>query len=96
VITRKILEKVATFSSYGGLHEDEDEASESVADSVDPDLVLTTGSDADSSGGSKVVATSIDGEDGLVDVTMKDSNGIGESTNADAASSKLPEKETPP
>lgn len=34
--------------------------------------MLTTGSDADSSGGSKVIATSIDGEDGLVDVTMKE------------------------
>jgi len=93
VIKRKILEKVATFSSYGGLHEDEDETSESIADSVDPDLVLTTGSDADSSGGSKVVATSIDGEDGLVDVTMKESNGVSESPTSDKASSKLPEKE---
>lgn len=36
--------------------------------------MLTTGSDADSSGDGKVVANSIDGEDELVDVAMKDSN----------------------
>jgi hypothetical protein len=37
---------------------------------MDSDLVVTTASDADSSGDSKVNATSIDGEDELVDVTM--------------------------
>ena len=71
---------MATFSTSRVFEEedDSDEANASVADSIDPDLVLTTGSDADSSGGSKVVATSIDGEDELVDVTMKDSNGASE------------------
>jgi hypothetical protein len=44
-----------------------------VNDNIDPDLVVTTASDADSSGDSKVNATSIDGEDELVDVTM---NGV--------------------
>ena len=39
--------------------------------------MLTTGSD--SSGDSKVVANSIDGEDELVDVTMKESNAVRES-----------------
>ncbi|KAF4635752.1 hypothetical protein G7Y89_g2337 [Cudoniella acicularis] len=48
-INRKVLEKVATFTTYPAFHEDDADAS--VADSVDPDIVLTTGSDADSSGG---------------------------------------------
>jgi ubiquitin carboxyl-terminal hydrolase 4/11/15 len=52
--------------------DDEDEGDSSVADSGDADMVLTTSSDADSSGDSKVVANSVDGEDELVDVTMKD------------------------
>ncbi|EHK99914.1 putative ubiquitin carboxyl-terminal hydrolase 12 [Glarea lozoyensis 74030] len=62
-IKRKILEKVATFSS-----------------------------DADSSGDGKVVASSIDGEDELVDVAMKDAsatsvkatNGTDNSTSSEA------------
>jgi hypothetical protein len=39
-------------------------------DGNDPEIVLANGSE--SSGEGKVVASSIDGEDGLVDVTMKD------------------------
>lgn len=96
-IKRKILEKVATFSTSEELIEedDSDEADASAADSVDP-FVITTGSDADSSGGSKVVATSIDGEDELVDVTMKDSNSALESSesNTDAPKSSKPVKAT--
>jgi ubiquitin carboxyl-terminal hydrolase 4/11/15 len=56
------------------LQEDEPTDS-SVSDSVASDLVLTTGSDADSSGDGKIVANSIDGEDELVDVAMKDTSG---------------------
>jgi len=92
VIKRKILEKVATFSSHSLFHSD-DEASDSLADSIDPDIVLTTGSDADSSGDSKVVATSIDGEDGLVDVTMKGTNGVSDSKENSVKSAKPVEKE---
>lgn len=73
MIKRKILEKIATFSTHP-CFEDEYEADRSVADSTDADLVITTGSDADSSGDGKVVASSIDGEDELVDVVMKDSS----------------------
>jgi ubiquitin carboxyl-terminal hydrolase 4/11/15 len=53
--------------------------------------VLTSGSDGDFSAGgtsSSVVATSIDGEDELVDVTMKDLNGVRESIEKSPASSK--------
>ncbi|KAH6668752.1 hypothetical protein B0J14DRAFT_566408 [Halenospora varia] len=74
IIKRKILEKVANFTTHHIFTEDEADAS--VTDSVDPDIVLTTGSDADSSGGSKVIASSVDGEDELVDVTMRDSAAI--------------------
>jgi ubiquitin carboxyl-terminal hydrolase 4/11/15 len=70
MIRRKILEKVATFSTFPEFEED-DEASGSVADSLDPDIVLTNGSD---SSDGKIAANSIDGEDGLVDVTMEGSN----------------------
>lgn len=69
---------MATLSTHRDLHDDEDESGDSASSSIDPDLVLTTGSDADSSGGVKVVANSIDGEDELVDVT-KQSDGIQDS-----------------
>lgn len=72
MIKRKILEKIATFSTHPCFEEEYD-ADRSVADSADTDLVITTGSDADSSGDGKVVASSIDGEDELVDVVMKES-----------------------
>lgn len=70
MIKRKILEKVATYTTHSAFEEDESDAT--FTDGADADTVVTTGSDADSSGDSKVVAHSIDGEDGLVDVTMKD------------------------
>lgn len=73
MIKRKLLEKIATFSTHPSFEEEYD-ADRSVADSNDPDMVITTGSDADSSGDSKVVASSIDGEDELVDVVMKDTS----------------------
>jgi ubiquitin carboxyl-terminal hydrolase 4/11/15 len=69
LIRRKVLEKIATFSTHSVFDEDE-ETDASTTDSVDPDLVLANGSD--SSGEAKVVAHSVDGEDGIVDVTMKE------------------------
>ncbi|KAI9639992.1 hypothetical protein NHQ30_011551 [Ciborinia camelliae] len=73
-IKRKILEKVATFTTWAPLNNEDDRSSAS--ESIDPDLVITTGSDADSSGDSKFVAHSLDGEDEFVDVAMKDSNSV--------------------
>jgi ubiquitin carboxyl-terminal hydrolase 4/11/15 len=61
VIRRKILEKVATFSTHSFLHEDDS------AESTEPEL-LNTSSDGDS----QVVAKSVEGEEELVDVTMND------------------------
>jgi len=46
------------------------------------DLVATTSSDADSAGDSKVVARSIEGEDDIVDVTMKDSGAADKTATA--------------
>jgi ubiquitin carboxyl-terminal hydrolase 4/11/15 len=78
-IRRKILEKVGTFTTHPGFKVLDEEDIEENNDSMDPDLVVTTASDTDSSGDSKIVASSVDGEDDVVDVTMKDSNSIRES-----------------
>ena len=67
-IRRKILEKVATFTTWPEFARmDESES----ADSTDAEIVNTS-SDVDSAGDSNVVAKSVEGEEGLVDVTMKD------------------------
>jgi ubiquitin carboxyl-terminal hydrolase 4/11/15 len=63
MIKRKILEKVVTFTTSSEFDEDDDEANDSVADSADRDIVIANGSD---SSDGKVMAASIDSEDGLV------------------------------
>ncbi|KAJ5054531.1 uncharacterized protein L3040_000802 [Drepanopeziza brunnea f. sp. 'multigermtubi'] len=70
MVKRKILEKISTLTTSSQFLDMDVDAS--VSDCLDPDIVLTTGSDADSSGGSKVVASSVDGDDEIVDVSMKD------------------------
>ncbi|KIL90912.1 hypothetical protein FAVG1_05607 [Fusarium avenaceum] len=69
LIRRKVLEKVATFSTWTKLRDGPEENS----DNVDGEVV-TSASDADSSGDSKVVAKSVESEDDIVDVHMKDDN----------------------
>ena len=81
IIKRKILEKVATLSTSPEFEEDE-EASGSVADSIDPDIVLTNGSDSSEG---KIATNSIDGEEGFVDVSMASSHTMHESMESDAA-----------
>jgi ubiquitin carboxyl-terminal hydrolase 4/11/15 len=81
MIKRKILEKVTTSSEFD---EDDDEANDSVADSADRDIVIANGSD---SSDGKVMAASIDSEDGLVDITMKEINGAPDSVEVDASKS---------
>jgi hypothetical protein len=61
VIRRKILEKVATFSTYRLLQDDDS------AESTEPELVNAP-SDADS----QFIAKSVEGEEELVDVTMNE------------------------
>ncbi|KAM4054773.1 ubiquitin carboxyl-terminal hydrolase [Hirsutella rhossiliensis] len=72
-IRRKVLEKVATFSTWSKLADTPD--ANGHADFVDGDMVLTTASDADSSGDSKVAACSVEGEEDMVDITMRDAHG---------------------
>ena len=71
-IQRKVLERIATFSTWSKLssasHENEN------TDFADGDMVITTCSDADSSGDCKVATYSVEGEDDMVDITMKDTN----------------------
>ncbi|KAK1731256.1 ubiquitin carboxyl-terminal hydrolase [Colletotrichum acutatum] len=62
VIRRKVLEKVATFSTWSEFEE--------IDESTDADMVITSQSDADSSGDSKVVSNSVEGEDDLVNVSV--------------------------
>lgn len=74
MIRRKVLEMVAGFTTYPALHEDV--VNDDSGDGTDPDLVVTTASDADSSGDGKVSAMSVDGEDDVVDVSMKESGNV--------------------
>ncbi|KAL7944500.1 hypothetical protein V8C42DRAFT_346239 [Trichoderma barbatum] len=69
IIKRKVLERVATFSTWSKFTQQQNAEG---SDAADADMVITTASDADSSGDSKVVAKSVEGEDDMVDVTMKD------------------------
>ncbi|KAK1595294.1 ubiquitin carboxyl-terminal hydrolase [Colletotrichum navitas] len=62
IVRRKVLERVATFSTWSGF-DDADEG-------TDTDMVITSQSDADSSGDSKVVSKSVEGEDDLVNVSI--------------------------
>jgi ubiquitin carboxyl-terminal hydrolase 4/11/15 len=70
LIVRKVLERVATFSSWSKLAE---AAEPDNTNNGDSDVVIVA-SDADSSGDSKVAADSVKGEEDLVDVTMKDAS----------------------
>ncbi|PKS12947.1 hypothetical protein jhhlp_000288, partial [Lomentospora prolificans] len=76
-IRRKILEKVATFSTWSVLHDDGGETSEN----TDAEMALTSDGD---SGDSKIIAKSVEGEEDIVDITMKDA------TNAPSKASKTP------
>ncbi|KAI6785739.1 ubiquitin carboxyl-terminal hydrolase 4/11 [Emericellopsis cladophorae] len=65
-IQRKVLEKLATFSSFPALREGMDETAEI-------DGVVVSASDAESSNEAKVTAQSVKDEEDTVDITMKDS-----------------------
>ncbi|KAL1899472.1 hypothetical protein Sste5346_002870 [Sporothrix stenoceras] len=105
-IRRKVLEKVASFSTWAEFAKAEnptqasstnnststsaDGGSETsqgddATDATDNDLVVTSGSDIESTSNSKVIAKSIEGEDDMVDVTMKDAGAGGEVAAADQA-----------
>lgn len=68
-IRRKILEKVATFTTHNVFARSEEfEAS----DNTEPEIIGTSGSDVGSSNEGKVAAQSVHSEEDMVDVTMKD------------------------
>ncbi|KAG5930399.1 hypothetical protein E4U42_001645 [Claviceps africana] len=71
VIQRKILQKVATFSTWSKFKNVQES---DVSDGPDGDVVVTSSSDADSSGGSKIVTQSVEGEDDMVDIRIKESS----------------------
>jgi ubiquitin carboxyl-terminal hydrolase 4/11/15 len=70
-IRRKILEKVATYTTWPQLTSVQDA---DAAEATDSEMVNTTASDVDSAGDSKIVAKSVEGEDDMVDVTMGDAS----------------------
>ncbi|KAK0389430.1 hypothetical protein NLU13_3005 [Sarocladium strictum] len=72
VIRRKVLEKIATLSTWTKFSE---MPSSEAVDAGDSDVVVTSTSDADSSGDSKIAARSVEGEEDMLDISMKDGNG---------------------
>lgn len=86
-IRRKVLEKVATLSTWSALV---DETETDSSKTVDSDTVIVP-SDADSSGDSRVAARSVGDEDDMVDVAMKDAldNPAFQSSTPDSSSKIL-------
>jgi hypothetical protein len=75
-IRRKILEKVATFTTLPGLSTaDDTEGSET----TDPEII-NTASDVDSAGDAKIIARSVEGEEDIVDVRMSDATSARKTT----------------
>ena len=70
IIRRKILEKVATFTTWSEFADQDTTTPET----TDPEMV-NNASDADSAGESKVIAKSVEGEEDIVDITMSDAAG---------------------
>lgn len=70
-ILRKILAKVDTFTTMDILGDESSSDTESTRHE-DSDTVLMARDDADSSSDSKIQARSVEGEDGMVDISMRD------------------------
>lgn len=66
-IRRKVLEKMATFTRHSLFADEPD-----ISDNTDPELIGANGSDFGSSSEGKVAAQSVQGEDDMVDIHMKD------------------------
>lgn len=76
-LRRKILEKVATFTTHPLFTRLEDPDN---SDSTDPEIIGLGSSDAGSSNEGRVVAQSVKGEDDIVDVQMKDASDANDNT----------------
>lgn len=82
IIRRKVLEKVATYSTWKGFHTDSD-----TEENTDQEMVNTS-----SDGDSNVVAKSVEGEDGLVDVKMGADDSEAQAADASSEYPKLLKK----
>ncbi|KAF4124154.1 ubiquitin carboxyl-terminal hydrolase 4/11 [Geosmithia morbida] len=71
-IQRKVLAKVATFSTWKTLQKECEEGGSN--QNTESDSGVTTASDVDSPGESNFAAHSVQGEEDMVDVTMKDAS----------------------
>jgi ubiquitin carboxyl-terminal hydrolase 4/11/15 len=69
MIRRKVLEKVATFTTWPKLS---CLYSAEPTEKLDQDQSAVTSSDVESSGDGMVTASSVEGEEDMVDVTMQD------------------------
>ncbi|KAL5335442.1 hypothetical protein BJX70DRAFT_401538 [Aspergillus crustosus] len=91
-ILRKVLAEVATMTTLEFLN---DEASEAQETGEDSDTVIMNEDDAESAH-SKIKTTSVDGEEGMIDVSMRDASDHGdaadESTPAPGVESAIPAK----
>lgn len=71
-ILRKVLNRVATLTTADVLGGEESRSDTDSSIQQDSDTVLMTTDDVDSSSDSKVQATSVNSEDGMVDISMKE------------------------
>ncbi|KAI9813938.1 MAG: Ubiquitin carboxyl-terminal hydrolase 15 [Thelocarpon impressellum] len=71
-VLRKVLRRTATMTTRNILEDDATSEEEARASEDEDDMVVTTSEDADSSGGAKIKTDASEGEDGFVDISMKD------------------------
>jgi ubiquitin carboxyl-terminal hydrolase 4/11/15 len=77
-ILRKLLDKISMLTTYN-LWQDMDGVSESSGERSserDSDRLVTIDEDGDSSGDSKIHVQSVDGEEGMLDVSMRDTSQV--------------------
>jgi ubiquitin carboxyl-terminal hydrolase 4/11 len=90
-ILNKVLQEVATLTTRDFLHESGGDEEASQDDNTDSDAVIMNADDLDSD--SKIKAASVEGEEGLVDVSMEDA---GDATEQAEDASKQAPKSSPP
>lgn len=76
---------MATFSTWSNLSSQVESSDTDASENIDQDMSLTTPSDGSSSGDSRVVAKSVEGEDDIVDVTMQDASERGKTAEPEVS-----------
>jgi ubiquitin carboxyl-terminal hydrolase 4/11/15 len=94
-IFKKVLAKVGTCTTTDLLHDVSMDDEMDIEDS-DTNAVIVNVGDEDSSSDSKVQATSVQSEDGMVDISMKDVDGATATTDATAGRPAMPRISYPP